>query len=454
MAADKIRYTRAMQQHQRTLSAFDTCCVVVGAIVGIGIFFNPSKVAQLVPTPNLALAAWAIAGVLALAGALAFAELGRRTTGEGAQYQILRDAFGPCPAFLFVFCNATAVQAGAIGIIAFLCARNAAVAVGNDHLSPRAEMGLSLALVAAVTAANLAGVRWGSRLQNLTVVAKIAALLAIVGIAALAKPSTPPASDEVASALSPVKGVMASLIPAFFAYGGWQHALWISGEVKDPRRNLPLGILAGTIIVVAVYLSANWAYLTLMGHSGVATSTSLAADAVAAVFPEWGRRAVAGAVAISAFGVLNAQLLSGPRLIAGMAADGRFFRVFKRSESGSTTAAILLLSLSAVILMFAAGFNGIDKLTSGVVIVDGVFFGLTALALLTPSYLRSSAAAGPSLPFAKIAAAIFVLGELTLLTGSYFDAAARSTLPIAAGWIAVATILYFDVFRKPQKAAG
>jgi|GEM_PF-196300 len=437
-----------MNQPVRTLGAFDTTCIVVGAIVGVGIFFTPSRVASLVPSPGLALTAWALAGALAMAGALAFAELGRRVTGEGAQYRVLRDAFGPMPAFMFVFCNATAVQAGAIGIIAIICARNLAAALGDGTpLSGKAELAVAASLVAAVTAANLAGVRWGARVQNITVIAKVSALLMIAGLAAFATRSadaapalSDPARSVVDGALSPIAGVLAALVPAFFAYGGWQHALWISGEVTEPRRNLPLGILAGTGVVVVVYLAANAAYLSLLGHAGVATSQALAADSVATVMPGVGRRLVAGAIAVSALGVLNAQLLSGPRLISGMASDGRFFAAFARTGA-TPVGAILLLSAASLVLMVAAGFSGIDRLLTGVVVIDGIFFGATALALF---FLKPD---GKPLPLAKVAAGVFVVGELALLFGSTLDPGTRSALPIAVGWILAACVLYLAAFR-------
>ena len=127
---------------------------------------------------------------------------------------------------------------------------------------------------------------------------------------------------ESATRLSPVPAVMAALVPALFAFGGWQRALWISGEVKEPKRNLPLAIIGGVTVVVAVYLLANWAYLKLLGVEQMAASSTLAADAVAAVMPGMGRKLVAAAVAVSAFGVLNSQLLSGPRLIFGIGMAG------------------------------------------------------------------------------------------------------------------------------------
>lgn len=443
--------TNPMSTPTRTLGLFSTACVVIGAIIGVGIFFNPGKVAALVPSGSWALLAWTLAGMLALCGALAFAELGRRRHGQGAQYQILRDAFGPFAGFLFVFCNATAVQAGAIAVIAIICAENIAAVVlpPGQTLGASASLGLSIALIVAVTLANAAGVRWGSALQNATVIAKIAALLAIGALALLvSRPVTQEAAPPT-TALSPLRGVLAALVPAFFAYGGWQHALWISGEVKDPRRTLPLAILIGTAIVVFVYLSANAAYLSLLGHAGVASSRTLAADAVASAWPGGvGRRAVAGAVAISAFGVLNAQLLSGPRLLAGMAADGRFFRAFaaRTPTRGTPLAAILLLTGCALVLLLAFGKDA-DRLITGVVVVDGVFFALTALAIfILPSE-------GRPLPLARPAAALFILGELALLTGSTLDPGTYKAAYYGAAWIAAAAVLYFVAFHQRNNSS-
>lgn len=436
----------------RTLGLFSTACVVIGAIIGVGIFFNPGKVAALVPSASWALIAWTLAGLLALCGALAFAELGRRNHGQGAQYQILRDAFGPFAGFLFVFCNATAVQAGAIAVIAIICAENIAAVVlpAGQTLGAGASLGLSIALIVAVTLTNAAGVRWGSALQNATVIAKIAALLAIGALALLVSRPVTPDPAPPTTALSPLRGVLAALVPAFFAYGGWQHALWISGEVKEPRRTLPLAILLGTAIVVFVYLSANAAYLSLLGHAGVAGSRTLASDAVAAALPDRSaiaRRAVAAAVAISAFGVLNAQLLSGPRLLAGMAADGRFFRAFaaRTPTSGTPLAAILLLTGCALLLLLAFGKDA-DRLITGVVVVDGVFFALTALAIFILP------ADGRPLPLARPAAALFILGELALLTGSTLDPGTYKAAYYGAAWIAAAAVLYIAVFNTHSQA--
>lgn len=437
---------------RRVLGLFDATSVVVGAIVGVGIFFTPSKVAALTGSPALALTAWAVAGCIALCGALTFAELGGRYHASGAQYEILRDAYGPFPGFLFVFCNATAIQGGSIGIISLICAFNLLGAVGRGPSAGFDEplvLALAAALILALTAANILGVRWGARIQNATVLGKLLALAAVVGLAAFAAPATAPAAAPV-PALGPVAAVLAALVPCLFSFGGWQQALWVSGEVKEPRRNLPRAILGGVLIVVAVYLAANWAFLRLLGAPAVAASKALAADAVAVVLPGLGRRLVAAAVAVSAFGVLNAQLLTGPRLVYGMACDGRFFKPFAvlSPRWGTPLPAVALIGLTALALLFAAGPGGIDRLLNGLVFIDGVFFALTGAALLVLRRKVPAAGMAFKVPAYPVIPLLFVLGEMGVVAGAYLDPAVRGAAFIGLAWIAAAALLYALRFRS------
>ena len=427
--------------------------LIFGAIVGVGIFFSPGGVARVAGSAGVALGGWALGGFIALCGALAFAELGRRRNAAGAQYEILRDAYGsagPLLGFVFVVCNATAVQAGAIAVIAFICAENLAFVAGLEGPSASLITTMAVLLIALVTGINALGVRFGALIQNVTVAAKILALLGVTLLAVFASHHTPEAAPAPAGGRSTFIALLACLGPAFFAYGGWQHALWISGEVKNPRRNLPLAILAGTAVVVAVYLLANWAYLSLLGFDRVVSSKTLAADAVGAVLPPWGSRVIAAAVATSAFGVLNAQLLSGPRLIQAMAADGRFWSPFARLHSrfGTPIASILLLGGLGVALAAVAGKDRADQLATGVVAVDGLFFILTGAAVfLLPTE-------GRPLPGSRLAAGLFVLGELGLLVGAHADEKPRQALMVGAAWVAGAVAVYLIAFRSGGRRPG
>lgn len=442
----------------QALGPIDATSVVVGAIIGVGIFFTPSRVADLAGSANLALLTWAIGGGIALMGALTFAELGSLYPRTGGQYVILRDSFGPFLAFLFVFCNATAVQAGSIAIIGIVCAQNLGLAVRHDTLAPGAQTSLAAILIVSLVVANCVGVRWGSRIQNFTMFAKVATLVAVTLLAMLFEghPSEVPSvvNDSEASRLGPWGGISAALVPVLFSYGGWQHALWIAGEVRQPRRDIPLSILAGVSVVIAVYLSVNWAYLQLLGYHGVAESRALAADAVAVAWPTIGSRLMAGAVALSAFGVLNTQLLTGPRLIYGMAVDGRFFKPFARVNAYYSTpvAAIVLLGGIALALLVTAGVNGVDKILNGAVLIDGLFFAATGLALLVLRRTRPQDPRPVRVPGYPLTPILFILGELAVVVGAYSDPGVRGAAYIAVAWVLGAAICYGLFFRKTSAA--
>ncbi|MCA9682409.1 MAG: amino acid permease [Myxococcales bacterium] len=397
-----------------------------------------------------------LGGVIAALGGLTFAELGALVPRAGGQYELLRDAYGRGTGFVYVFCTATAIQAGSIGVIALVCVDNLAVTITGELLAPLPKLGSALLLTAGVAVANAAGLRWGARIQNLTVIAKLATLLAVAGVAlwASAEPDTAASAgvEAVANsqpALHPVAAVAAALVPTLFTFGGWQQVLWMGGEVRAPERNLPLSILVGVAAVITVYLLANWAYLALLGHAGVAGSQTLAADAVAVVFGDGGRRAIAAAVAVSALGVLNAQLLTAPRLLFALARDVKIFARLGQVHAtrGTPVPAIAVLTLMAMALLVLAGEDGIDRLLTGVVLVDGVFFMLTGLASLVLARKHPHAQRPVRMPGFPLVPLLFGLAELGMLVGVWLDPAVRGAAVIGAGWIGVALLLYLWRFR-------
>ena len=458
MATENKERNGADHGLKRVLGPVDATCIVIGAIIGVGIFFTPSQVAQLAESGGMALTAWAIGGAIALMGALTFAELGGLYPRTGGQYDILRDAYSPLPAFLFVFCNATAIQAGAIAVIAVICAQHLGVAAGSEMTSTFALTLSAAGLIVGLTAANALGVRWGSRIQNLTVYAKVLTLIVVTILAIMTDSPAPEviateSTERSDSGRPPIVLIFAALVPAFFAFGGWQSALWMAGEIRQPTRNVPLAIVGGVLVVVTIYLLVNWAYLRLLGYDGVVASQTLAADAVAKTWPHIGRRIAGAAVAVSAFGVLNAQLLSGPRLIYSMANDGRFFRLFARVNARFRTpvAAIVLLGFMALVLLIAAGQHAVEKLTTGVVFIDSVFFALTGLALIVLRKRRPGAKRSVRVPGYPVVPLLFVLGELCILAGALFYSEQRITVLIGIGWILGATLLYFLFFYGPRR---
>ena len=279
--------------------------------------------------------AWALGGVIALLGAFTFAELGRLRPVAGGQYHVLRDAYGQPPAFLFVFCNLTAVQAGAVAIIAIICAQNLGVALhGND---PSGRMGACWwprCSPGRWSASTSSGVRSGARLQDATVIAKLVTLGALVAVAIAIDPAPRGRAGRRGSrADAPLtfSALFAGVTLTLFAYGGWQQALWMAGEVIDARRTVPRAILLGVVIVVVAYLAAQLGVpRPARFRAACATRRRSRPTRSRSASPGLGRRIAAGAVAVSAFGVLNAQFLTGPRLTWAMARDGQFFAPFAR----------------------------------------------------------------------------------------------------------------------------
>jgi APA family basic amino acid/polyamine antiporter len=435
----------------RVLGLWDATCVVVGAIIGVGIFFTPRDVANVIGSAGAAMLAWGIGGLVALLGAFTFAELGRLRPVAGGQYHVLRDAFGQAPAFLFVFCNLTAVQAGAVAIIAIVCAQNLGVALHGNDPSNVWVIVVATLMTWALVGVNAVGVRSGARLQDVTVIAKVLILAALVAVAVAIDPGMPAPPPDRSPATGPTLAfatLFAGVTFTLFAYGGGQQALWVAGEVVDARRVVPVAILLGVGVVILVYLAANWAYFDLLGFGGVSQARALAADAFSVASPALGRRIAAGAVATSAFGVLNAQFLTGPRLTWAMARDGQFFLPFARLHARFSTpmAAILLLGVLSTALLLGLGLERTDLLTTGVVVVDSVFFALTGLALPILRRRLPPAERGPR--WVVGAAIAFATLELLAIAGSVLARDVRLVALTGLAWIGAAAITWAVFFRR------
>lgn len=446
----------ACDKPARVLGGVSATCVVIGAIIGVGIFITPNEVAQTTERESLVLLAWALGGFLAICGALVFAELGGMFTGDGAQYAILRDGYGPLPAYLFVFCIATIIQPGTITLIALTCAKYLLLAADISNPPGWWLLLLAALMIGLLTAANVIGVKVGASIQNLTVYGKVLALVAVTLLAVFASPESVKASEANVAAApmhAPAVALMAALVPVLFSFGGWQQVMWIAGEVREPKRNLPRAIIIGVLIVIVVYLSVNWAYLELLGFEKLRDSSTVAADAVGHVY-SWGRSVIAGAVAISAFGVLNANILTGPRLVYGMARDGRFFPVFARlaPRFGTPAASIVFTSALALVMLFVAGNELFTQLLFAVVLIDVVFFLLTVSALFIFRKTMKDVERPIKCPGYPVVPVIFLLGELGALVASFLTITWTAIASLA--WIAAGLLTYFLWFRRRGDQLG
>lgn len=427
-------------------------CIVVGAIIGVGIFLSPGKVVRLTGDTDLAMWAWVIGGAIAMLGALTFAELGGMYTRSGAHYAVLRDSFGAPVSFLYVFCNSTAIQCGGAVIMSLVCANNLCFVF--DGVSPETgamkPMLIATALVVALSLNNVVGVRFGSAIQNVTVFSKVLTLIGVIALAAFVEPSTPAPDVALENPVGASMSLLfAGLIPVLFAYGGWQHALWIGGEIKDPKRNIPFALIGGVGVVIVVYLLANWAYLQLLGPGTMAVTKTIAADAVARVMKGDVARLVAGLVAVSAFGVLNASYLSSPRLLYGMARDGRFFSPFALVHPRFHTPywSILLIAGLGLVMLWTAKEAGVDFVLTGVTMVEAVFMLLTGLAVVVLRRKRPDAERPVRVLLYPIVPLLFVLGECLVVAGAFLDEGMRKAAWVGVVWLVLAGLCYLAFFK-------
>jgi APA family basic amino acid/polyamine antiporter len=322
------------------------------------------------------LSAWIAGGAIALAGAFAYAELGALYPKAGGQYVYLRDAYHPLAGFLYGWALLALIESGAIAAVAITFANYGLRLVGRPDLAP---VPLAIAAILVLSVINILGVKPGSRLLNVLVVLKVAALVVLIGAGAFA-PATEgwwtEARESATTGLGTAVGFGAALIPVLFAYGGWQNANYIAEEIRNPHRNLPLSLVAGTLTVVIVYVLVNAVYLRALGLEGLAATTTPASRAAEGLFGGWGDNFVTAAIAISTFGFLDLAILAPTRVYYAMAADGVFLPALARLHPIYRTPwlAIVIQTTWSCIL---AATGSYERLLNYVVFADWIFFGLT-----------------------------------------------------------------------------
>lgn len=350
--------------------------IVIGGIIGAGIFINPYIVAQRLDSPALVLAAWAAGGVIAIAGALTFAELGSLFPRAGGQYVYLRDAFHPLAGFLYGWALLLMIEGGAIAAVAIVFAEYTLAFLGREGGS----LPLAMAAIVVLAVVNYFGVKPGSRLLNVFVVLKVVALALLIA-AGLLVPVEPASAAAVApsSTFLPI-AFGSALIAIMFSYGGWQSLNYVAEEMERPQRDLPVAMITGIAVVVAVYLLINVVYLKALGHGGLAATQTPASDTAGALLGAFGDRAVALAIAISTFGFLDLRFLAPTRVYYAMAADGVFFPAVAKlhPKHRSPHIAIMIQTVWAVGLVLTGTYA---ELVEYVVFADWIFFGLAGAAV-------------------------------------------------------------------------
>lgn len=363
--------------YARRLGPFSATMLVIGGIIGSGIFLNPAVVAARVRTPTLILAVWGLGAVIALIGAFIFAELGRRRPLAGGGYAYLREAFGPLTGFLYAWALLLVIATGAAAAVAMTCAGYAVALFGWPASWQQPVAALAIILL---TGINVIGVRPAAWTQNAFTILKLAAIIVLIVAAFLGTAAAPATVAVIPPEGSLILIFGAALSPVLFAFGGWQQTNFVAEEMINPERDLPRALILGVICVAVVYLLVNVAYLRVLGPEQLATSLAPAADTMAQVAGENGRRLIAAGIVASTFGMLNLVLLVTPRVYQAVARDGLFFASFATLHPKWRTPVVALIvqGVWAVILVYSGSYG---QLLDYVVFADWIFFGACAAAL-------------------------------------------------------------------------
>ena len=372
----------------RRLGLFDATMIVMGGIIGSGIFMNPSVVARQVQTPFLILGVWVLGGLVALIAAFIWAELAALRPEVGGQYAYLRDAYHPLIAFLYGWGLLLVIQTGGMAAVAVTFAR---YFLELTRL-PVSDSVVAMIALGALTLINCLGVPTGSTVQSVLMVLKILAIIALIicGLYVIA-PQTFTAAREFTTAGTGGAGMVlqpfslltvigGAMVPVLFAYGGWQTASFVSGEIREPRKNLPRALIIGVSGVIVLYLAVNFVCLRVLGVAGLAATTTPASDVMHFALGQTGARAIAAGIAISTLGFLSQGMLTAPRVYFAMAKDQLFFKSVGKLHP-KTQVPILAIALQGILAMIIASTGSYDKILNYVVSVDFIFFGATAVCI-------------------------------------------------------------------------
>src|ERR1041384_7295610 len=374
--AESSRKTRSLAPR---LSLFDTTMLVMGGMVGSGIFMNPTFVARQVHTPALILGAWVFGGIVALIGAFIYAELSSRLPKVGGQYAYLREAFHPLVAFLYGWVLLLVVQTGGMAAVTVTFAT---YFVDLSGLNVPVSVVALIALVA-LTVANCLGVKSGSVLQSVLMLLKIAAIGALVfGGTWLVQVSHFSFKPMIGEPLTPglISAFGAAMVPVLFAYGGWQTGCFVASELREPRRDLPRALLLGVTGVVVLYVAVNFACLRALGPRDLAGTDTPASTVMQMVLGRPGSVIIALGITISTLGFLSQSVLTAPRVYFAMARDGIFFRrlAWVHPRTRVPVFAIILQSAWTMLIVLSGSYG---QILNYVTAMDWIFFGLTASCL-------------------------------------------------------------------------
>ena len=432
------------EELKRTLGALDITTIVIGTIIGSGIFLTPGLVLRDSGSVGLALTIWVVGGVLSLLGALSYAELACMTPRSGGLYVYIRDAFGSIPAFAYGWTLFIVIATGTVAALA--------VAAGTyiDRLVPIGDMGKKVAsvLVVAILAwVNVRSTAGSAKILRVGTGLKVAALLFLI----VTLPVVGNGFSQIGTwwpaewNAGTLAAAGTAMISVLWAYEAWQYATFVAGEVKEPQRNMPLGLMVGTVLVVVVYVLAVIGYIAGLGPEALAASAAPAADAVIQHFGPVGGKLMSLAILISILSACQATILTNARVFYAMARDGVFFKRMGdvHPTFGTPAFAITTMCIWAALLALSGGFS---TLLTYVIFVGWIFYGLGCAALIVFRKTMPEAPRSFKVPGYPVTPLLFVIAAVGLVLNTVMSDPKKGIIGIGGALLSIP--IYF-VWRKP-----
>jgi APA family basic amino acid/polyamine antiporter len=445
--ADRTPHGASGASLTRTLGFRDLVLIVVGTVIGSGIFIVPATVlAQSGGSLGIAALVWLSAGILSLLGALTYGELGAANPDAGGLYVYIRDAFGPLSAFLYGWTAFFVISTGSVATLAVAFTGYLGQFV---DVSPVMAKVIAVLLIAVIAAVNVRGAREGSNLQNWSTGLKVVAIVGMsvallvrgrgfVGVRQIWPTSMTP---------SLLSGVGMAMISVLWAYEGWQYVTFSAGEARDPQRTFPRALVIGTSVLIAIYLLANLAYVAALGPASVQGSTRVAADAVSALFGPTAGKAIAAVILVSMFSAANGIILTAPRLFYAMARDGLFFQKLAEVHPRYRTPAYSIIAGSAWAALLAIT-GTFEQLLTYVVFAGWIFYGLGAVSIFVHRRRAPDAPRPFRVPGYPLTPILFVAAAAAIVLNTLFTQPGRALVGLSAVLVGIPAYL---VWRRHAK---
>lgn len=437
-----------MSTLRRTLGTTDLTLLVIGNVIGSGIFIVPSVVLrQTNGSVTAASLVWLVGGILSLLGALSYAELSSMDRKAGGLYAFIRDGFGPFPAFLYGWTLFFVIGAGTIATLA--------VAASNylgqfRELSSIEAKVVSITLIVIMAVINVLGTRGSASVQNTATAIKVVAILAMsVLLFSLGDPASAAGAATAMPGTTVTLGAIGiAMISVLWAYEGWQYVTFADAEAKDPQRALPRALALGTGALIIIYLIANFAYLAALGPGGVMATDRVAATATAAVLGPAAGKLIAAIIIISMYSAAHATVITMPRVYFAMANEGLFFSALARVHPKYGTPAVAIISSCALAAILALT-GTFEQLLTYVVFVGWVFYALGAAALIALRVKRPNAARPFTVPGYPVTPVLFIVAAAAIVGNTIYNQPMRAV--IGLGMVLVGAPAYL-IWRKARPA--